>query len=107
MKLEIARILKQAGFINGFSELKPNSQCTGDDRFGGIMIALKYEGDQPAITSINRVSKPGCRVYVSQSDIPRVLNGLGLAIISTSQGVVTNREAKSLKLGGEVVCEIY
>lgn len=107
IKLEIVKILKKEGFINGFSELKPNSQGITEDRFGGIVVSLKYNDNQSAITSIDRISKPGRRVYVSKSDIPRVLNGLGLAVISTSRGIITNKEAKNLGLGGEVICEIY
>jgi len=104
IKLEILRILKSEGFILGFEEIKAGSQ---DYKFGGISVDLKYEGNKTVISDIKRISKPGRRVYVSNDDMPRVLNGLGIAIISTSQGIMTNVKARKLGLGGEVICEIY
>ncbi len=103
IKLEIARILKKENFIDSYEELKKDSE----NKFGGILVNLKYQDGQSAITSIQRVSKPGRRVYASVEDLPRVLNGLGVAIISTPKGLMTNREAKKAGLGGEVMCEIY
>ena len=76
---------------------------------GSISIALKYgkPGNQPVIRSLERVSKPGLRIYKSASDLPRVINGLGIAIISTSQGLMTDHEARSKNIGGEVLCYVY
>ena len=71
------------------------------------MVGLKYEDNKPVINSLKRISKPGRRVYVAKDEMPNVLNNFGLAIISTSQGLFTNKEAKKMGLGGEVVCEIY
>lgn len=104
IKLEIVRILKKEGFISGFQEIKPNSEGS---KFGGITVELKYNQNQSAISSLKKISKPGHRVYATKDDLPRVLNNLGIAIISTSQGLMTNKEAKKAGLGGEVICEIY
>lgn len=105
LKLAIVKILKQEGYIEGFEEIKPGSE---DQRFGGIMIQLKYDEErQPTITVLKRISKPGIRRYVSNEELPKVLNGFGIAIISNSQGVMTNKKARQLGLGGEVLCEIY
>ena len=104
MKLEIVKILKREGFIADFEEIKPGTEGY---KFGGINVVLKYADGQPALTVINRVSKPGRRVYVDKDNLPVVINNYGLAIISTSAGLMTNRQAKKAGLGGEVVCEIY
>jgi small subunit ribosomal protein S8 len=104
IKLELLKILKSEGFINGFSEIKPG---TGDYQFGGIEVELKYVDSKPAIDSIQRVSKPGRRVYSSAEEIPNVLNGFGVSVISTSQGLMTNKKARQRGLGGEIICEIY
>lgn len=104
MKLEIAKILKKLNYIDGFQEIKPGS---ADNKFGGLTIKLKYDNGQPAISSLKRISKPGRRVYAAKDDLPRVLNDAGVAIISTSQGIMINKEARKAGLGGEVVCEIY
>ena len=105
IKLEIARILKRQGYITDFTEVKPDET---DNKFGGIMIDLKYaSGRKSVITSIKRVSKPGQRIYASKDELPKVLNNLGIAIVSTSTGIMTNREAKQAGLGGEIICEIY
>lgn len=104
IKLEIIKIFKKEGFINDFTELKPENQ---ENKFGGIVIDLKYKKGKSAIDSIKRISKPGRRVYASNDELPKVLNNLGIAIISTSQGLMTNKQAKKQNLGGEVVCEIY
>ncbi|MFA6918760.1 MAG: 30S ribosomal protein S8 [Patescibacteria group bacterium] len=103
IKLGIIKIMKTHGFIEGYSEIKPGEE----DKFGGIMVKLKYENNIPAMSSLKRISKPGRRVYVAKDEMPNVLNNFGLAIISTSQGLYTNKEAKKMGLGGEVVCEIY
>lgn len=104
LKLAIVKILKQEGFIEGYEEIKSES---ADHRFGGIMITLKYDERKPAMSSLKRVSTPGRRVYAGKEDLPRVLNGFGVAIVSNSQGIMTARAAQKLGLGGEVLCEIY
>lgn len=100
MKFTIAKILEREGFIEGVSETKDGSKKT-------LSVKLKYDGRQPLIRSITRVSTPGCRVYRGAGELPRVLSDIGIAIVSTSSGVMTNKEARKRKLGGEVLCEIY
>lgn len=104
MKLEIVKILKKEGFIESFEEIKAGS---AEKKFGGLSLKLKYDGKTPIITSLKRISKPGRRVYAAKDELPKVLNNFGVAIISTSKGLMTNREAKKIGLGGEVVCEVY
>ena len=101
MKLEIAKILKQEGFIRTFKLLEEGPQ-------GVIRIYLKYADDgEPAIHGLRRVSKPGRRMYSALSELPKVRNGLGVAVISTNRGVLTDEQARSLCVGGEVLCEIW
>ena len=101
MKLEIAKILAQEGYIRAFKLLEEGPQ-------GAIRVYLKYADDgEPAIHGMSRVSKPGRRVYRSVDELPRVRNGLGVAVISTSRGVVTDEQARGLRVGGEVLCEIW
>jgi len=102
MKVEIARILKQEGYINGYS-------VEGDTaKEKTITVQLKYGPDnQKVITGLKRISKPGLRVYAKGNDVPRVLNGLGIAIISTSKGLMTDRDARKNNLGGEVVAYVW
>jgi small subunit ribosomal protein S8 len=104
IKLEILRILKSEGFILDFNSIKPGSE---DHKFGGLEVDLKYKDGKSVMDSIKRVSKPGRRVYASSEELPNVLNNFGIAILSTSQGLMTNKKAKKLKLGGEIICEIY
>lgn len=104
LKLAIVKILKQEGMIESYEEIKPGS---GDHRFGGIMIVLKYNERRPMMSSLKRISTPGRRIYVNHAELPRVLNGFGVAIISNSQGIMTAAAAKKLGLGGEILCEIY
>ena len=78
-----------------------------DNKQGMLKIALKYNGTTPAFKSLERISKPGLRKYVNQETMPRVLNGLGVAIISTSKGVMTDKEALNQNIGGEVLCYVY
>jgi small subunit ribosomal protein S8 len=100
LKLEIARLLKDEGYISTFHLVQDNKQ-------GIIRIQLRYTtGKNPVITALERVSRPGCRVYASKSDIPSVLGGLGVCILSTSQGVLTGKQAQEKGLGGEVLCTI-
>jgi small subunit ribosomal protein S8 len=101
MKAEIARILKEEGYINDFSERGSGAEHT-------LIIELKYGPDgQRAIAGLRRMSRPGRRVYRKQKDIPRVLDGLGVAILSTSHGVLTDHQARRMGVGGEVLCFVY
>jgi small subunit ribosomal protein S8 len=102
MKIEIARILKQEGYINGYSVEGDNAK----DKT--ITVELKYGPDkEKVITGLKRISKPGLRVYAKGENVPRVLNGLGIAIISTSKGLMTDRDARKQNLGGEVVAYVW
>ena len=100
LKIELARILKEEGFIKGYKVVK-------DDAQGSILITLKYVNKERVITGLKRISKPGLRVYAKSSEIPKVLNGLGIAIISTSKGILTDKEARKQNLGGEVLAYIW
>lgn len=101
MKLEIAKILKQEGYIRTFKMIEEGPQ-------GTIRIYLKYADDgEPVIHGLRRVSRPGLRVYRGVEDLPRVRNGLGVAVISTNRGVVTDEQARGLQVGGEVLCEVW
>jgi len=101
-KKDMTRILFEKGYILNYKFEDEGPQ-------GNIKIALKYhpESKLPAIKSLERISKPGLRKYVDKDTLPRVLNGLGVAIISTSQGVMTDKEARKLSIGGEVLCYVY
>ncbi|MBT6014228.1 MAG: 30S ribosomal protein S8 [Flavobacteriales bacterium] len=101
MKKSITEILFDKGYISSYKfEDDVNHQ-------GNIKIALKYNSKNPAIKKLIRVSKPGLRKYTNTDSIPRVINGLGIAILSTSKGVITDKEARVQKVGGEVICYIY
>ena len=100
LKEELARILKEEGFIKGYKVVK-------DDAQGSIVLTLKYVNKERVITGLKRISKPGLRVYAKSSEIPKVLNGLGIAIISTSKGIMTDKEARKQNLGGEVLAYIW
>ena len=100
IKVEIARILKEQGFISNYKVSKDSIQ-------NAITLELKYVQKERVITGLKRISKPGLRVYASAQDIPRVLNGLGIAIISTSKGLMTDKEARTQNLGGEVLAYIW
>ena len=101
LKVEIARILNEEGYINGYEVI--------DDGLQGIIkITLKYAANkQKVITGLKRVSKPGLRVYASKDELPRVLRGLGIAIISTSKGIMTDKEARKANVGGEVLAFVW
>ena len=100
-KVHLAEILKAEGFIKDFEVVEDNVQ-------GKIVVTLKYGPDRErVITGLKRISKPGLRVYCKSDNIPKVLGGLGIAIISTSKGVMTNKAAAELKIGGEVLCYVY
>ncbi len=102
MTRSIAKVLKDEGFIGEYEE-------SGEGIKKELKIALKYKGKnrQPIITALKRVSKPGLRVYSNRKDLPRVLGGIGIAIISTSSGIMTDREARRQGLGGEVLCYVW
>lgn len=101
LKVEIARILKEEGYISNF---KPTEE-------GGhkvLRLYLKYgSNNDAAITNLSRVSRPGCRVYVGHAEIPRVLGGLGINILTTPRGVMTGRQARKTGVGGEILCEVW
>jgi small subunit ribosomal protein S8 len=101
MKAEVARVLKDEGYINDF-ELRDAEVGTE------LVVRLKYDRDRRRVISgLQRVSKPGRRVYVDRTSIPRILGGMGIAVISTSQGVVTGHEARRRGIGGEVICSVW
>ena len=102
IKKNITKVLYEKGYIQNYKfEDTKNHQ-------GNIKIALKYtEDNKPAIYNLERVSKPGLRKYAKSDSLPRVLNGLGVAILSTSKGVITDKEARDLQVGGEVLCYVY
>ena len=102
MKVAIADILVKEGFINGYKMVDVGN-------FKDIQITLKYGKDKnvKAITGIKRISKPGLRVYANKEDLPRVLGGLGVAIISTNKGIITDKEARQLNVGGEVLAYVW
>jgi small subunit ribosomal protein S8 len=97
MKAELARILRDEGYISGFEQ--PNAR--------EIVMKMKYIGKVPAVAGLRRISKPGLRVYAQKTEMPRVLGGLGIAIISTSSGLMTGREAERKGLGGEVLAYVW
>jgi small subunit ribosomal protein S8 len=99
-KLAIARILKEEGFIDDFSETREGPQSY-------LKLRLKYVGKVPVVSGLKRVSKPGLRVYAAKTDIPRVLGGLGVVIVSTSHGIMTGHQARKAQLGGEVLAYVW
>ena len=99
-KLSIIKILKEEGFVERYEVLKGQPQAM-------ISVYLKYRDGQPAISGLERVSKPGLRVYAGRGEIPRVYGGLGIALLSTSKGIMTGQEAWRQHLGGEVLCYVW
>ncbi len=100
LKAEVARILKEEGYILNYKVAEEGARKT-------IKIYLKYQANtRPAITELERISRPGCRVYVSHDEIPRVIGGLGINIITTPRGVMTGRDAEKQGVGGEILCQI-
>ncbi len=97
LKVAIAKVLKDEGYVEDFAVREAEGKAT-------LEIGLKYYAGRPVIERIERVSKPGLRVYKGSSDIPRVMNGLGVAIVSTPKGVMTDRKARASNIGGEVLC---
>jgi len=101
MKVNIAKILKEEGYIKNYKVIQDNKQ-------GVLQIFLKYgRKNEPVISEIRRVSKPSRRVYVDKDSVPVVRNGLGLAILTTSRGVITDKEARKQQIGGEVICTFW
>jgi len=101
IKEQVARILKKEGYVSDYRRID-------DDRQGVLRVYLKYETDNdPAITLIKRISTPGRRKYVKATEVPRVIRGLGIAILSTSSGVMTDKEARAANVGGEVLCYVW
>ncbi len=100
MKYSVAKILQREGYVGKVSEREEGSKKV-------LVIGLIYQGKEPQIREITRISTPGRRVYRGATELPRVLSDIGIAIISTSAGVMTNKEARRRKLGGEVICEVY
>lgn len=98
LKYNIAQLLEREGWITGLASIDQNTN---------LKVLLKFDQGKPLIRHLKRISSPGNRRYVGRHDLPRVLNGLGMAIISTPRGLMTNDQARKAKLGGEVLCEIY
>ncbi len=101
LKMEIARILKEEGYLANYKATEENGRKL-------LRLYIKYgSNNDAAITNLARVSRPGCRVYVGHSDIPRVLGGLGISILTTPKGVMTGRQARKTGVGGEILCEVW
>lgn len=101
VKTGVAAILKKEGFINDYQVIDADTQ-------GVLRIEMKYDqNNERIITNLKRVSKPGRRIYVKHDQIPKVMSGLGIAIISTSKGIFTDKEARAMKIGGELLCEVW
>lgn len=99
VKFEIAKILEKEGYLSYVAKTEgPKASLT---------LKLKYGAEGPAVRSVKRISKPGRRVYAPRTDLPKVLNDIGIAVVSTSSGLMTNKEARKRGLGGEIVCEVY
>ncbi len=100
IKVQIAEILKNEGFVKGYT-------IEEDGVKKNIVITLKYNGNERVITGLKRISKPGLRIYAKVDEVPKVLNGLGIAILSTSQGILTDKEARAKRVGGEVLAYVW
>ncbi|MGV3526774.1 MAG: 30S ribosomal protein S8 [Candidatus Sericytochromatia bacterium] len=100
IKKEVARVLKESGFIADFIEVS-------DDKFKKIKLILKYNRGKAVIQGLKRVSRPGRRVYVGKAELPYVLGGLGIAVLSSSHGIITGQQARRLNTGGEVLCHVW
>lgn len=101
LKVEILTLLKNEGYITGFEKVADGVQ-------GALRVTLKYlKNNERAVRGLKRISKPGLRVYAKNDELPRVLNGLGIAIVSTSQGIMTDREARKLQVGGEIIAYVW
>ena len=102
LKEEIAKVLEKEGYLKKIDVKKAK-----DKSYKVLTCYLKYKNNKPSITKIDRVSKPGRREYVTKENLPRVLNGLGIAVVSTSQGVMTGKEARKKGIGGELICQVW
>ena len=101
LKKRISYVLKEEHFVRDFIEIRDNKQNI-------LRVFLKYDFEnEPVIHGIKRISKPGCRIYANSDKLPRVLNGLGISILTTSKGVMSNKKAKQLSVGGEVLCHVW
>jgi small subunit ribosomal protein S8 len=100
-KAAMAQVLVEAGYL---TEVAREKNDAGQEN---LVLTLKYVGDMPALTDVKRVSKPGCRIYVTAAKIPAVLHGYGLAILSTSKGIVSDKQARQQGVGGELLCEVW
>ena len=100
VKFAIAKILEQEGYLSDVSVTQDGPKAT-------LIVGLKYRDQQPVIQHVKRISTPGRRVYKGAEELPRVLSDMGIAIISTSSGLMTNKEARKRRLGGEIICEVY
>jgi small subunit ribosomal protein S8 len=108
IKYEIAKILEKEGWIVRMEVIKSEVSKNKSSVFDLLKLVLKYKkSGRPVVTSLKRISKPGLRIYANKNELPKVLNNLGIAIISTPQGLMTNKEAKAKGIGGEIICEIY
>lgn len=96
----VARILKEAGYIADFTKTEKN-------KLPVIEITLKYNGKKPVITEINRISKPGRRIYTGYGDIPKVIGGMGISVLTTSKGILSDTEARQQKVGGEILAQVW
>lgn len=103
LKMEIAQLLNREGFVGAVEKTEDPAVAAASV----LSLALKYNGREPVIQSLKRESKPGHRQYLKAQELPRVLNDFGIAIVSTSRGLMTNKEAKKLGIGGEVICSVY
>lgn len=101
LKLELAKLLKSEGYITDYKEVE-------NGKFKTLVVTLKYDEDnKPVISELQRVSKPGLRVYLKSKHLPKILDGAGIAIVSTSKGLLTDRKARAEKVGGEVLCYVW
>lgn len=100
IKQELAKILKDEGYVEDY-------ELVDDDKQGMIRVHLKYMGKDRVISGLKRISRPGLRVYAGKDEIPRVLGGLGIAVLSTSQGIMTDKKARTSGIGGEVLCYVW
>ncbi|HEX9656433.1 MAG TPA: 30S ribosomal protein S8 [Bacteroidota bacterium] len=100
LKIALTKLLLDQKYISGYTEIKENAQ-------GTLRIQLRYNDGKPVISGLQRMSTPGLRKYSGADSLPRVLGGLGIAVISTSKGLMTDRQAREAKIGGEVLCEIW
>ncbi|MBU4332700.1 30S ribosomal protein S8 [Patescibacteria group bacterium] len=112
VKFNIAQILQENGYIKKVEKINPTPERdrmikAGASAFMQLRLELKYKAGKPSVESLKRISKPGRRVYAGKDKLPYVLSNIGIAIVSTSRGLMTNKEARNKGLGGEVICEVY